>query len=378
MKLSLSQKSLDKAIQVVSKAVSTKSTIAALSGILITAHDGKVVLLANNYEIVIQHTIEADVHEAGAVLVSGRLFGDLIKRMPSSDILLTFNTTKNTLNVSGAGVSYDFLTMKKTDFPELQRFPASRSITLLAAEFKNIHRHTGFAVAEDRPGNPQHYTGIHLIVKEGRLDALGTDMKRLAIKRLVHDFVGEANLILTVKSLSDAVVVFDPDALVEIAWNTSRVSFTTQDTYFETRLISGKTPDFERVIPREPVTTITIDREAFLDALERLSLIGMKREKDFVLNYINLVVTEDKLLISSQSNERGTAWEELSASIDGEPMEIIFNGSNIIECIKILTTDKVIISLTSPYKPALLTSDSGEEFLYVFTPIPPKPAAEAV
>lgn len=377
MKLSLPQKALDKAIQVVSKAVSTKSTIAALSGILITAHDGKVVLLANNYEIVIQHTIEADVHEAGAVLVSGRLLGDLIKRMPASDILLTFNVAKNTLNVSGAGVSYDILTMKKTDFPELQRFPSSTSITMLAAELKNIHRHTGFAVAEDKPGNPSHFTGIHLIAKNGNFDAVGTDGKRMAFKRMTHE-ADDVNLILPVKALADATTIFEPDDPVDIAWNVSKVSFSTGSTYFEARLITGKTIDFERVIPRDPVTTITIDREAFLDALERLSLIGMKREKDFVLNYINLAVTEDKMLISSQSNERGTAWEELAASVNGELMEIVFNGSNIIECVRILTTDKVIISLISPYKPALLTSDSGEEFLYVFTPIPPKPAAEAV
>ena len=373
MKAVINQKELDKAIQIVNRAVATKSLISTLAGILINAETGKLVLTANNYEIAIQHTVDADVDEPGKVLVSGRLLGDLVKRMPSGDVALKHDADGNSLNVKGTGTSYNILTMKTYDFPDFPAIETEKEsanyFSIQAAELREIYKHTAFAVGNDTVGKPM-YTGIHLLLKNQQLSAFSTDTHRFALKR----FGGksnemEANIIIPNKTLAEATMVLDPDDPVDIIWNANKIAFSTPNTYFVSRLISGKSPDFERIIPKDPGTVVTVGREQFLTALERLAIVSVEKHKDFFLNDTLMIVKDGVLKISGTSQEKGHAMEEMPAEISGESMEIMFNGTNISECLKVLSSDKVMISLVSPRNPAMLVAENDDNFLYVFSPV---------
>lgn len=373
MKAVINQRELDKAIQIVNRAAANKSMIAALSGILINAETGKLILMANNHEIAIQHTVDADVDEPGKVLVSGRLLSDLVKRMPAGDVTLKHDAGGNSLNIKGTGTSYNILTMRVYDFPDFPAIETDKGdanyFSILAAELREIYKHTAFAVSTDTVSKPM-YTGIHLMLKNQQLSAFSTDTHRFALKRFDGQLSEtEANIIIPTKTLAEATMVLDPDVPVDIIWSANKIAFSTPNTYFVSRLITGKSPDFERIIPQDPGTVVTVSREQFLTALERLSIVSMERHKDFCLNDTVMTVKDGVLKISGTSREKGHAEEEMPADITGESMEIIFNGTNVSECLKVLSSDKVIISLVSPKRPAMLVADNDDKFLYVFSPV---------
>ncbi|TWH48519.1 DNA polymerase III subunit beta [Sporomusa sp. KB1] len=370
MKALISQKELDKAIQIVNRAAAAKSMIPALAGILIHAETGKLVLTANNHEIAIQHTVAAEVETPGKVLVSGRLLGDLVKKMPADDVMLKLDPSGNSLNVSSAGTSYNILTMKTYEFPAIEMINGDTEVfSLLASELRDIFKQTAFAVGNDEIGRPV-FTGIHLLLKNQQLSAFATDTHRFALKRLTgRSNEIETNLIIPNKILADVTMVLDPDDTVNITWNANKIAFSTAETYLISRLISGKSPDFERIIPKNPSTVVTVNRDQLLIALERLSIVNLQRFKDYILNDTSISIKDDSLIISGTSREKGHAVEEMTAQVDGEPMEIMFNGTNIAECLKVLSSDKVIISLTAPNAPAMLVADNDDSFLYVFSPV---------
>lgn len=370
MKALISQKELDKAIQIVNRAASAKSLIPVLSGILIDAETEKLILSATNNEIAIQHTVAADVDAPGKVLVSGRLLGDLVKRMPAGDVVLTLDPGGNSLNVSSAGTSYNILTMKAYEFPAIEMINGNSDVfNLPASELRDIYKQTAFAVGNDDIGRPV-FTGIHLLLKNQYSSAFGTDTHRFALKRFMgRSSEFEANFIIPNKILADVTMVLDPDDLVDIVWSANKIAFSTSDTYFASRLISGKSPDFERIIPKNPGTVITINREQLLTALERLAIVNLQKIKDYVLNDILMTIEDGTLKISGTSREKGNAVEEMLVDVEGAPMEIMFNGTNIAECLKVLSSDKVIISLTAPNVPAMMVADNDDSFLYVFSPV---------
>lgn len=373
MKAVIKQKELDKAIQIVNRAAANKSMIAALSGILINAETGKLILMANNHEIAIQHTVDADVDEPGKVLVSGRLLSDLVKRMPAGDVTLKYDAGGNSLNIKGTGTSYNILTMKVYDFPDFPAIETDKEdvncFSILPAKLREIYKYTAFAVSTDAVSKPV-YTGVHFLLKNQHLSALGTDTHRLALKKFDGQFGElEANIIIPTKTLAEVTMVLDPDEPVDIIWSNNKIAFTTPSTYFVSRLIIGNSPAFERIIPVDPGTVVTVNREQFLTALERLAIVSAEKHKDFFLNDTIMAVKDGVLKISGASREKGHAAEEMPADIVGEYMEIIFNGTNIAECLKVLSSDKVILSLVSPKRPAMLVADNDNNFLYVFSPI---------
>lgn len=371
MEIVINQKELDKALQAVSRMANGKLSLQVLTGVLITAEAGNIVLSANNYETAIQYVVDAEVLTPGKALVSGRLFSDLVKKMPTGDIIIKFEKESNTLKVHGKGNTYNILTMKAVDFPGIEKISGQGSVELLAGELRDAFRYTSFAAAEAKGGVKEVYTGIHFLFSNEKIDVASTDTHRMARKQLPFSGSGEQNIIIPEKSLSDVIALFDPEDMVKIEWTSNRVAFSTPHIYVLSQILNGKSPDFERVIPKAINTEIKASRAELLAALERLSLISMQRMKDFFLNDVVLIANASvgSFKISGRSSDRGVAQEEVRADISGEHIEICFNGSNITECLKILNADIVTLSFNTARHPAMVTCDNDPSFVYVFTPV---------
>ncbi|MDU4960175.1 MAG: DNA polymerase III subunit beta [Sporomusaceae bacterium] len=380
MRVVIDQKELDKAVQTVIRATAVKPFLSALSGILITAAERRLSLAANNYDIAIEHGVELDAEriiQPGAALVPGKLFGDLIKRIPAGNVTLALNVDTNTLTVSSAGASYNILTMKVEEFPGIDRVAAETKMTMTAAELRDIYKHTAFAVDDEKSGKPM-FTGIHLLLKNGQCSAFATDSHRLAIKRFRRESdATEANIIIPVKALADVAAIFDPADLVDLAVSTGKIAFSTPETHFTARLITGRSPDFERIIPRDAFTAAVVKREQMLTSLERLALVSSHKEKNYLANDILVAVQAGRISIRGSSQEKVQAHEEVAADVTGPDIQATFNGTNIIECLKALTADRIAIHIVAPNKPAMLVPENDASFVYVFTPVLRAAATEA-
>jgi DNA polymerase-3 subunit beta len=352
------------AIGAVSSIIPGKSTLEAITGIHIAAGES-VTFSANNYDTGIRYTIDAQVVDPGRVLVSGKLFADLVKRLPGPEISLRLDADKQVLIVTCGGAKYRILTMDVDSFPEVEVVNATNSVEMDAAILKNAYYMTAFAVGNrtDRP----FFQGIHIALKNGNLSAVATNSYRLARKQIPFE-TGDGEFIIPPAALGVITKLIDTDRL-HLSWNAGRVVVKTDIVYVVSRLIDGRYPDINRVIPQGMTTTVCIDRKQFQQAIERLELVGLQRMEKFTVFTLKLSVSENLLTLSAETKERGQAKEELPAITTGGPLEISFSGSYITDCLEVLTAEKVVLSLKGHNVAATITSEDDDSYIYVVTPL---------
>lgn len=368
MEVQFSVKELEKAVQAVNKIIPKKSLSQALSGILITANDAdKVQFTGADYEATIQYTMEADVIELGTVLVSGQLLHDLIKQMPDTEVTLKTGVKENTLTVKNSSRSrYDILLMDTNLYPEIATLDGENTVTVKGSVLHEIHRKTAFAVAAE--AIKPIFTGVHFSFKDGILTAVGTDTHRMSRKRIpvegtISDFI------IPVKTFSNLLSLVEADNDVTMLCQSGKVIFRTAELYYQARTIIGAFPDIERAIPQELPLRAVVNRHEMLQAINRLSVISFYREEKITRNDINLSFASDGIRLQGNTANRGSAFEEIHAEVTGEPIEILLHGTQLLECLKALDSEDIVLSFNNKRSPGTITTEDDENFVHVICPL---------
>lgn len=367
MKIQFNAKELEKAIAAVNRAISGKPVKEFLNGILIVTDGDKVQLTATNFEMLIRYTIDADVLDAGKALINGKLFHDLIRRMPGPDITIS-DTKKNRLSVQSGKAVYDILTMNVHEYPDLDLMKADNPITLKAGDLAEMYRKVAFAALEPSLSSGL-FSGIHFSIKEGMIAVTATNKHRLS--RMVYPFAAEleGEVIIQPKVLAEIASLARPEDSFSMAWNAGKMVVKNHYLYLESRTFSGQFPDVTRVIPKDLPIKMTAKRQELLQAIDRVSLIGVEKLKDVVLNDVKMTVTPGVLFIDASTAQKGAASEELPIELQGEGIEIRFNGNQIMDFLKAVDTDKVVFSFQSPRGAATITTEDDDKLVYVISPI---------
>lgn len=367
MKIQFNAKELEKAIAAVNRAIGGKPVKECLNGILIVTDGDKVQLTATNFEMLIRYTIDADVLDAGKVLINGKLFHDLIRRMPGPDITIS-DTKKNRLSVQSGKAVYDILTMNVHEYPDLDLIKPDKPIVLKAGDLAEMHRKVAFAALEPSPSSGL-FSGIHFSIKEGMIAVTATNKRRLS--RMVYPFNAEleGEVIIQPKVLAEIASLARPEDSFSMAWNAGKLVVENHYLYLESRTFSGQFPDVSRVIPKDLPIKMTARRQELLQAIDRVSLIGVEKLKDVVLNDVKMTVTPGVLFIDASTAQKGAASEELPIELQGDGIEIRFNGNQIMDFLKAVDTDKVVFSFQSPRGAATITTEDDDKLVYVITPI---------
>lgn len=367
MEIQFASKDLEKAVQAANRVISGKLLNPALTGILIAAESDKVQFTATNFEITIRYTVSALVLEPGRVLVSGKLLYDLIKRMPGTDITLKTGLKNNMLTVKGSSRAvYDILLMDVNLYPELQSLESENTVQMKGALLHEIYRKTAYAVA-DTIARPM-FTGVNFKFSEAELIATGTDTHRLSRKKFQVNGKTD-DFIITVKALSDLSSLVEADAEIIIFCKSGKVVFVTDQLYYQSQGISGTFPDVDRVIPKELPLRVVVDRLELLQAIDRLSVISIYKMQDITMNDINLSFSQGEIVIRGNTAEKGSAFEQIPADIEGEPIDICLNGTQVVECLKSLDSDKVILSFANHKAPGTILADNDDQFIHVICPL---------
>ncbi|MDR3591552.1 MAG: DNA polymerase III subunit beta [Negativicutes bacterium] len=366
MKAIFNHKDLDKAVQAAARIAGGKTTIPVLSGILVSIESEKATFSASNYEISLEYSIPAIVEIPGTILISGRLFSDLIKKMPTDNITISSDEEDNLLVVQSGTSTYKILTMKADEFPAIERVQQDNAIELTGADLQEIHRLTSFCVATS--GSPI-FTGIHILINDGILTAYGSDTHCLAKKKIAFNSTVTGDVIIPPISLLEICRLAEPEDKVIMSLHKGKISFQTDSIYFSCQAIQGHRPDFERVIPKVTPTKVTLSREVFLIALERVSIIGTERTKDGVSNNVVISSDKDRMIITSQSGEKGKAYEEFPATIDGSDVRFLFNSYLITGFLRAIDADQIIFSFPETKAPCLLIPTDDDSYLYVTSPM---------
>ncbi|EUB23768.1 DNA polymerase III, beta subunit [Streptococcus sp. AS20] len=362
------------ALNTTKRAISHKNAIPILSTVKIDVTNEGITLIGSNGQISIENFISIKnenagllVTSSGSILLEATFFINVVSSLP--DITLDFKEIDQKQIVLTSGKSEITLKGKDADqYPRIQEISASNPLVLETSVLKNIINETAFAAStqESRP----ILTGVHFVLTENKnLKTVATDSHRMSQKQIILEKNGDNfDVVIPSRSLREFSAVFTDDIeTVEIYFTNNQLLFRSENISFYTRLLEGNYPDTDRLIPTDFNNIITFDTNNLRYAMERARLLSNATQNGTVkLEIINGVVSAHV-----NSPEVGRVNEEIDTeSISGQDLTISFNPTYLIDSLKAIDSEKVIISFISAVRPfTLVPNDDTENFIQLITPV---------
>lgn len=354
---------LSSAIDGVSKAVTLRSSIPALEGILLKAEGFQLTLTGYDLEMGITTTIEANVRQAGEIVLSAKLLGDMVRRLPSGEVSIYTNESGNA-TIKGGVAEFDILAMSASDYPDLPTPGADHTLTIKAGMLRGMIEKTLYAVSQDDK-KPAH-TGELFAIEEDKLTVVALDGYRLAIVERPVQAEKHIRIIIPAKTLTEVnKLLGDDEDDVRISANRRFVVFNSGNYTILSRLIEGEFLNYANVIPNVCKTRVVLETRDFIDTIERASLIITERLK----NPLRILFdASGKVTVRCQTN-LGKVVDEFSAQVEGDPVEIGFNNRYLLDALRNARCEKVVLELSGPLSPVKILPEEGEDFIYLVLPV---------
>lgn len=364
MKFSCEKALLQAAISTTSRAVSPKSSIPALEGILLEAGND-LRLTGYNLETGIRSIVPADIREEGTLVLGARLFGEIVRKLP--DDIVTFQSENYMVNIKCGMSEFNILGTDPEEFPELPTVEYQNSLILPQSRLKAMISQTLFAVS-DNESRPIH-TGSLFEVDSNGLTIVSVDGYRLALRHEAIDKKEGAetfSFVVPGAALSEVEkICSDVDEPASVTQGARHVMFKVGDTMLVSRRLEGEFLAYRQAIPRNNTIHVEGETRALLSSIDRVSLIISDKLKSPLR-----CVFDSNLLKISTKTAIGDAYDECPLSGDGGGLEIGFNNKYLMDALKAAPADKVRLELTTGVSPCVILPTEGEEnFLYMVLPV---------
>jgi DNA polymerase-3 subunit beta len=362
VKISSSKDELVSALSVVSRAVSARSTVQVLSGILVRAEGDRVELAATDMELSLRLPLEAEVEGSGSVVVPGRLLVDLARLLPEGDVTLEQRPEEAVLEVTGGPSTSRLHTYSAEDFPKLPDVESVQTFSVDRAAFLETVARVARAASRDE--SRPVLTGILVRFEGGRLVMAATDSYRLSVKETELDAADAPDLeaIVPARALAElARIAGDADEL-RLGVQENHVVFSAGAAWLTTRRIDGQFPNHKQLIPETFEHQVALPREEFLEVVRRTSVMAQRNSP------IRLRFADGEVTVSAQTQDVGEARETLPVAFSGEELEIGFNPEFLRDGVESVDSEEVQLRLISPLRPGLIRADD-ENFSYLIMPI---------
>lgn len=372
MQLTVPHKELMQALQTASRAVPARTTLPALTGVLLEAADGNLKVQATDLEMGIEYTFPADVARAGAILLPARYVAEIARRIPEGMIDLTVDDGNFTALIRWGDSEFVIHGQSPDHFPGLPNAGSAVEVRIAREKLRSVLEGTLFAASQDeaRP----ILTGVQLTLDEQGLRALSTDGFRIAHRRSAAQPEGPSENLSVVapsKNLSELLRVMSGEGDITVRATQNHVFFSLDGVRFFTRLLDGAYPTVMDLIPKEFKARLSISRQLLHDACERVSLLSDPLQKSFATT---LSWSERRLVLSASSAAVGRAREEIPVNAEGDHLDLIFNARLLAEGLRSSVADTIVIEVSGPLTAARITSPEDEGFLYVLMPMRPSEA----
>jgi len=359
----------------VMKAVSSKTTIPILTGIKIDVTNEGMTLTGSDADITIQTFIPVEengdqlinISETGSIVLQARMFNEIIRKLPTNDVEIEVSNGLQTHIRSGKS-EFHLIGSDASEYPLLPEVSADQQFTMPADLLKSIIRETVFAVAtsESRPV----LTGVNWQINENELICIATDSHRLARRKTtLEQLPTDVNsVVIPGKSLNELnKILGESTNLVQIVITNQQVLFKADNVLFFSRLLEGNYPETSRLIPDEYKTNITINGKSLLQAIDRASLLAREDRN----NVVRFETFDGNIVeISSNSPEIGKVEEQIQVeTLDGENLKISFSAKYMMEALKAIDGQDVVIQFTGAMRPFILRSVHDDAILQLILPV---------
>ena len=364
LNITSSSESLGSGLQLVARALSTRSAVPALAGVMLEAEGNQLIARGTDLEIAISVRLDAEIKEPGSVLLPGRLLLDIIRALPSGEVALSERSEQQDVEIVTGSSQFHLRTLGRDDFPRLPRFEeAALSIPgeAFAATIERV------ATAASRDEVRPILTGILVQAEEKTLTMVATDSYRLSVKHTeLSDAVPESlEANVPARGLRELARIVSQGEIesVEVAPAGSQIVFRAGTTVLSSRLIEGQFPSHRQLIPETFEYEVKLPREELGDVTRRVRHLAQRNAP------IRLAFAEGELTVAAETPDIGDAAESMPASFTGDPLEIAFNPQFLVEGIESVETEEIVLQLTSPLRPGLLRPVGADDFTYLVMPI---------
>ncbi|MBU4174634.1 MAG: DNA polymerase III subunit beta [Actinobacteria bacterium] len=361
MIVSCKKEGINSIVQSALRGISSKVTIPILTGVLINAERNRLVISSTDLEMSVRAEMDAEVPESGATVVSGRLMGDILKNLRSADVKI--ESSEKYLTVKSDEGEYRIREMMPEDFPKIPQWEGELVLKAGGGEFLMAVQQTSKASSSDEKRPVLTGTLLEKEVGDGKIRMVSTDSYRLALKEL--EVTGELtkweDCIIPTRALNEvARLAGSSDADVEIKMQDKQMMFRVDNLVVSSRLIEGQFPNYRQLLPKGEKTKVKVDREEIIAAIKRSLIFG---------HNLRFGVYGDHVRITTETPEVGDSKEEVAAEVEGEELEIGFNGVYMMDGVTAVESEKVEIRMDEAQKPAVLGNDGSASYKYVLMPV---------
>lgn len=363
MKFSCEKALLTAAVSTTSRAVAAKSSIPAMEGILIEA-DTRLRLTGYNLETGIQATVPAEIKEPGSLVLSARLFGEIIRKMP--DDVVIFTVKDYMVNIKCGMSEFNILGTDSEEFPELPSVEQQNAVVLEQSVLRSMISQTLFAVS-DNESRPIH-TGSLFEVEDGQLTVVSVDGYRLALRREKLENIGKDesfSFVVPGSALSEVERICSGEGPVTVSQGARHIMFQAGQTVLVCRRLEGEFLPYRNAIPRNNKIHVECDAKALLSSIDRVSLIISEKLK----SPLRCVFGDGMVSITTKTGI-GDAADQCPITGDGQGLEIGFNNKYLMDALKAAPADRLRLEFTSGVAPCVILPAEGEEtFVYMVLPV---------
>lgn len=361
MKIVCIQEDLSHCLQVVSRAIALKTTLPILTGIYLETSDNSLKCIATDLEIAIEVNVpNVQIFTPGALVLPGKTFVEIIKRLPPLPVEIEFDENAKMVSIISSHSAFQLPVLPKEEFPNFPEIPILKEKIEVNGEIlKEAIRQTVYAtlIEDPRP----FLSSILWEISEERLRLVATDVNRLAIKDIPVKNGVSKSILVPVRSLREIANVFgNSEDNLSVYFSDKLIYIKGEGIRFSSRLIEAQFPRYEQVIPKEFNGTLIVNRNEFMDALERTSLVS---------NSIKILISNQIMVINAKEPDKGYSKEEVSIEFSGKEIEIGFNARFLIDFLRSIDSSEVIFKYIHELKPALMQGQGKEDYCYIVMPL---------
>lgn len=365
MKFTCNQVDLTKALNTVSKAVSSRTTIPTLKGILMDVKGDTLLLTASDMDITIETSLNIEKGEDGAIVVPAKKFNEIIRKMPHDDVNistegLNININCLTSNSSLVGSDADEFPYMKNPEEDAEEIIFNRNT------FSNMIKKTSFAASIDQTKGA--ITGVLMDLYPDELKMVAIDGFRMAVTTENIISGRNENIIISARIMDEINKIItendrDNDSEIKILLDKKNATIYLDNTKISTRLIAGEFIKYKEIIPTEFKTSLTVNKKYFYEAIERASILSEGKN-----NLIKVSIKENVMTITSRSEEGG-AMEDVIIHKEGDDLEIGFNSRYLLNIIRVIEDEEIKMEFNTSLSPCMIKPLSGNSYEYLILPV---------
>jgi DNA polymerase III subunit beta len=361
LRITCAKDELAQALGVVSRALSTRTSVQILSGILLEARSGELRLAATDMELSLRASLAAQIEGDGAIVLPGKTLVDIARLLPGDEVTIEHKPAESVVHVTAGTASYTLNTYNPEDFPRLPELDAVSTFTVERESLLETIQRVARAASRDE--SRPVLTGVLVQFGGGKLTMAATDSYRLAVKETSFSgTVPDLEAIVPGRALQELARVAGTGDEVEIGVQENQVLFSTDGVWLTTRRIDGQFPNYRQLLPESFEHELTLPRVELLDVIKRASVM-IQRATPLQLRF-----AEGELTVIARTHEVGESQESLPVAYTGEVLEIGFNADFLRDGLELLDSDDVRVKLISPLRPAVIQGE-GDDFTYLVMPI---------